>query len=60
MPTLIVRGQYSEDLPRATFERMLQENPTHAQGVEIADSGHWVHFDQPERFIQALKTFFQT
>jgi esterase len=58
MPTLLIRGANSDDLPRPTFERMLKENP-HVQGIEIADSGHWVHFDQPEAFIAALKTFFE-
>lgn len=57
MPVLIVRGEHSTDLPRPVFERMKQVLPN-AQAIEIANAGHWVHFDQPEAFIQALKTFF--
>lgn len=57
MPVLIVRGEHSTDLPRPVFERMKQTLPN-ARAVEIPESGHWVHFDQPEAFIQALKRFF--
>lgn len=57
MPTLLVRGQYSKDLPRDVYEKMLQLNPR-IQGVEIEGAGHWVHSDQPEEFIAALKRFF--
>lgn len=56
MPTLLVRGQNSKDLSRVTFDQMLSENPR-VEGIEIPDSGHWVHFDQPELFIQALQRF---
>jgi len=57
MPTLVMRGEHSGDLPRPVFERMLNMNPR-IQGVEILGSGHWIHSDQPELFIEALKTFF--
>jgi len=57
MPTLIIRGQHSEDLPREQFEHMLKVQPL-AQGVEIAGAGHWVHSDQTETFVGALRAFF--
>ena len=57
IPTLFIRGDRSEDFPKEEFDRTLQINPQ-VQGVEIANSGHWVHFDQPEAFISALKNFF--
>jgi pimeloyl-ACP methyl ester carboxylesterase len=57
MPVLVVRGETSKDLPRDVFQRMLKELPA-AQGVEIQGAGHWVHFDQPQAFIQTLKEFF--
>ena len=57
MPVLIVRGEQSADLSRPVYERMLKTLP-HAQGVEIAGAGHWVHFDQSEVFIRTLKDFF--
>jgi pimeloyl-ACP methyl ester carboxylesterase len=59
MPVLVVRGENSQDLSRATFERMLKVLPT-TKGVEIAGAGHWVHFDKPDEFVQTLKSFFQT
>lgn len=56
IPTLVVRGERSFDLPREHFDQMLKSNPR-ARGIEIADSGHWVHFDQPEPFISAVRGF---
>ena len=56
MPTLLVRGELSRDLPRDLFDEVLQRNPT-IQGVEIKGAGHWVHSDQPEAFIAALRVF---
>lgn len=57
MPVLVVRGENSNDLPRETFDLMLQRLPG-AKGAEIAGAGHWVHFDQPDAFIGVLKDFF--
>ena len=56
VPTLLVRGERSEDLPQETYEKMLKENPN-VEGKIITDAGHWVHFDQPEQFINVLKPF---
>lgn len=56
MPTLLVRGEKSQDLPADIYECMLKENPN-VQGVVIEGAGHWVHFDQPEAFLKNLKTF---
>jgi pimeloyl-ACP methyl ester carboxylesterase len=57
VPVLVVRGEKSNDLPRETFDLMLKRLPS-AKGEEIAGAGHWVHFDQPDAFIQVLKEFF--
>jgi len=57
LPTLLVHGEFSKDLPRALFEEVLCANQT-IEGVEIKNSGHWVHSDQPEVFIRVLKLFF--
>jgi esterase len=56
MPVLIIRGENSMDLAPETFARMQTILPL-AQGVEIPDAGHWVHFDQPDIFIRVLKDF---
>jgi esterase len=57
MPTLVIRGELSGDLPRPIFERMLAIN-SNVQGTEIRGSGHWIHSEQPELFIQILRDFF--
>lgn len=56
MPTLIIRGSESAELSREIFQKMGYANPR-AELVEIADAGHWVHYDQPEKFVEALKSF---
>jgi esterase len=57
MPTLLLRGEFSGDLPRPVFEKMLALNPR-IQGVEIEGSGHWIHSDKPDLFIEVLRRFF--
>lgn len=56
VPTLVVRGQESKKLTKETFEKMISVNPL-IEGVEIAGAGHWVHADQPEAFLNAIKNF---
>lgn len=56
-PTLLIRGENSSDLTQQFYEKMLAENPL-SKGKVILGSGHWVHFDQPNAFIQALQEFF--
>jgi pimeloyl-ACP methyl ester carboxylesterase len=57
MPTLVVRGEKSTDLTAATWAEMRRVRPQFTY-VEIPAAGHWVHFDQPEAFIRALREFF--
>jgi esterase len=56
MPTLVIRGENSGELSRQTFEHMVLANPR-IEGVEISNAGHWVHSDQPEEFLQAIRKF---
>lgn len=56
VPTLVVRGQESKKLTKETYEKMISVNPL-IEGVEIAGAGHWVHADQPEAFLNAIKNF---
>jgi esterase len=56
-PTLFIRGQNSDDLTAQELAKVKQVNP-HIQTVEIANAGHWVHFEQPEEFIRVLAEFF--
>ncbi len=59
IPTLVIRGERSEDLSRATYEEMLKRNRL-SRGVEIKGAGHWVHFDKPEVFIKLLQRFLDS
>lgn len=56
-PTLLIRGEFSQDLPRAVYDRMLTVSPR-IEGIQFADSGHWVHSDHPDQFIEVLRAFF--
>jgi esterase len=55
-PTLVIRGENSNELSREEFLTMQSMNSL-VRGVEISDSGHWVHFDQPQEFIKAVQEF---
>jgi esterase len=59
VPTLVVRGEHSGDLPQDIFARMVAANPL-IRGVEIPEAGHWVHYDQPETFVRELTKFFES
>lgn len=56
MPTLLIRGANSQELSKESYHTMLASNPM-IKGVEIAGAGHWVHSDQAQAFIEALKSF---
>jgi pimeloyl-ACP methyl ester carboxylesterase len=54
--TLVIRGENSKVLSRDTYQRMCVANPL-ISGLEISDAGHWVHSDQPEEFLSAIRKF---
>jgi pimeloyl-ACP methyl ester carboxylesterase len=56
MPTLVIRGANSRDLKSEVYAEMLKRN-TVVKGVEIANAGHWVHYDQPQAFVEVLREF---
>lgn len=56
MPTLVMRGEFSEDLPNDVYERMLSTN-ANLQGVVFKGAGHWIHADMPDEFISVLRQF---
>ncbi len=56
MPTLIIRGETSKELSREVFRQMTLSNPR-VEGIEISNAGHWVHSDQPEEFLKAIRKF---
>jgi len=55
---LIIRGEYSEHLPKQVMLEMQSSN-SKAQTVEISKAGHWVHFDQRAHFVKELSNFLQ-
>ena len=55
---LVIRGENSRELSPEVFQEMLKRN-SRAQGALVPNAGHWVHSDQPERFIQILEGFLQ-
>ena len=57
-PTLVIRGENSEELEISEFEKMKKINPC-VVGVEIPRAGHWVHTDQPKPFIRLVKDFLE-
>jgi esterase len=59
MPTLVVRGDRSQELSLTEFHKMQASNPR-ITGVEIANAGHWVHADQPIVFADTIKQFVET
>lgn len=56
MPTLVIRGENSKELSEEIFHKMQLAN-ANIQGVTLANAGHWIHHDQPEAFLEALKNF---
>lgn len=55
-PTLWIRGESSKELTRESFQRILNSNSM-IQGVTIPQAGHWVHSENREAFVAALKNF---
>lgn len=56
VPTLVVRGEKSAELTAEVFNKMVAAG-AHIEGVEVAQAGHWVHFDQVQEFIRVLQKF---
>ena len=57
IPTLFLRGELSSYFLKEDFKKLQQENPTFVKTKEIAAAGHWLHQEQKELFIQAVREF---
>ena len=55
-PGLIIRGGNSDFLSRDVQTEMARRNPR-LKIIEIENAGHYVHDDQPDRFISAVQNF---
>ena len=58
VPTQIVRGELSDILSPLIAERMVQTIPD-SRLVTVADAGHGVPLDTPERFLAAAREFLK-
>lgn len=56
MPTLFLRGERSKDLSFETFKKLNNFTPN-IHTIEIKNSGHWVHFEQAQQFLEEIKQF---
>lgn len=57
VPTLLIEGEYTIT-PDGQMRRMADRHPN-AEYVRIADAGHLVHDDQPERYREAVEAFLR-
>ncbi len=55
--TLWIRGEHSNVFTQEDYERILKLN-SNISGSLISRAGHWVHYEQLECFVNALKKFF--
>lgn len=56
VPTLLIKGEKSRELSLESYEKMLDCNHL-IQGVIIPQAGHWVHSEQPQRFLAEVRRF---
>lgn len=57
-PTLLIRGEKSEDLSPEIYQKMLDTNPN-AEGIVIEGAGHWVHYERRKAFCTVLQAFLE-
>lgn len=58
LPTLLVRGGRSRELPQDEARRMAASRPD-VELVEIPGAGHYVHAEKPAEFCAALDSFIR-
>lgn len=56
-PALFIRGGESDVVPDESFEEILSFFPG-AQIITIENTGHWVHGDAADEFVDNIKRFF--
>ncbi|MDR2848313.1 MAG: alpha/beta fold hydrolase [Bacteroidales bacterium] len=58
VPTLFVKGEISNYLQPEIFSPVKIVFP-HSQTAVIPDAGHWLHVEQPEKFMKTIRIFFE-
>ncbi|MCY4321929.1 MAG: alpha/beta hydrolase [Bdellovibrionaceae bacterium] len=56
IPILFLRGENSSHFLKEDLEETLRLNPL-IKGLEIKNSGHWLHAEQPKDFLKAIEEF---
>lgn len=56
--TLVIRGERSDFLPVSVLRAMAERNP-YVTALEVSDATHYVHDDNFDEFIGALKRFLE-
>jgi pimeloyl-ACP methyl ester carboxylesterase len=59
MPVLLLQGEHDMPLALAIADSITRRLPN-ARRVVIPDAGHGAHFDQPDRFLGALRAFLSS
>lgn len=57
VPTLVIRGELSQELDSETLIQMARLNPM-VRTAEVKGAGHWVHFEKPDEFVELICAFF--
>ncbi len=58
MPTLLIRGQKSQDFSQELFDEVVAKNPQ-ITGVVVEGAGHWVHVEKPNELLQIFEDFLK-
>lgn len=58
LPTLFIRGDRSDYIQKDDL-KLIQQQFSQAEIMTIANSGHWVHAEQPKEFFEIVKDFIQ-
>jgi len=56
IPILCLRGEFSRHFSKSDFEKTKSLNPL-IQTIEIPDSSHWLHAQQPKKAVKIIKDF---
>lgn len=56
--TLFIKGEKSDYIDLSEFPSF-KKNFVHAELAIVEDAGHWVHAEQPERFLAVLNNFLE-
>ncbi len=57
-PTLFVKGEKSNFIQKED-ESLIHHKFKNVELITIAQAGHWVHYEQGEKFLDELKKFFK-